>query len=107
MAEMMRADLADAHAKWSAAASGDENRVEREKSTFLAYRDDAGRVADFHSLRHTFISNLAQAGVHPKLAQSVARHTDINLTMSPIHPHDARSRERGAGGATGSVARSA
>ena len=48
----------------------------------LAYRDHAGLVADFHSLRHTFISNLARAGVHPKLAQSLARHSDINLTMS-------------------------
>src|SRR5262249_47251200 len=26
----------------------------------IAYRDDAGLVADFHSLRHTFITNLAR-----------------------------------------------
>ena len=47
----------------------------------ITYRDDAGRVADFHSLRHTFISNLARGGVHPKVAQTLARHSTITLTM--------------------------
>ena len=47
----------------------------------IPYRDDAGRVADFHSLRHTFISNLARGGVHPKVAQQLARHSTITLTM--------------------------
>ena len=51
------------------------------KATGIAYRDDAGRVSDFHSLRHTFISNLAAGGVHPKVAQSLARHSTITLTM--------------------------
>ena len=46
-----------------------------------AYRDDAGRVIDFHALRHTFISNLAAGGVHPKTAQALARHSTITLTM--------------------------
>ena len=40
-----------------------------------------GRVADFHSLRHTFITNLARSGVHPKAAQTLARHSTITLTM--------------------------
>jgi integrase len=39
-------------------------------------------VADFHSLRKTFITNLSLAGVTPKMAQSLARHSDINLTMN-------------------------
>jgi len=43
--------------------------------------DDAGRVLDFHSLRHTFVTNLANAGVHPKVAQTLARHSTITLTM--------------------------
>ena len=38
-------------------------------------------IADFHSLRHTFISNLAACGIHPKLAQQLARHSTIALTM--------------------------
>ena len=59
-ARMIRADLADAN---------------------IPYRDTGGRVADFHSLRHTFISNLANSGVHPKTAQALARHSTITLTM--------------------------
>jgi integrase len=47
----------------------------------IVYRDEAGLVADFHSLRHTFISNLACGGVHPKVAQALARHSTITLTM--------------------------
>ena len=60
VARMLRADLADAD---------------------IPYRDDAGRVADFHALRHTFITNLASSGVHPKTAQALARHSTITLTM--------------------------
>ena len=47
----------------------------------IAYRDGAGRVADFHALRHTFITNLVASGCHPKVAQLLARHGSIGLTM--------------------------
>jgi hypothetical protein len=47
----------------------------------IPFQDDAGRVFDFHALRHQFISNLAAAGVHPKNAQILARHSTITLTM--------------------------
>src|SRR5437762_14352658 len=60
LAEMFRADL---------------------EAAGIAYRDGAGLVADFHALRHTFISNLARGGVHPKVAQALARHSTITLTM--------------------------
>jgi integrase len=43
--------------------------------------DDGGRVFDFHALRHQFITSLAQAGVHPKTAQELARHSTITLTL--------------------------
>ncbi len=46
----------------------------------IAY-ETADGLADFHSLRHTFISNLVAGGVHPKLAQQLARHSTITLTM--------------------------
>ena len=49
-------------------------------SAGIPYDTDAG-IADFHSLRHTFISNLVAGGVHPKLAQQLARHSTITLTM--------------------------
>jgi integrase len=60
----------------------------------IDYIDEAGKVADFHSLRHTFISNLSQGGVSPKVAQSLARHSTINLTMDTythIGLHDERA----------------
>jgi len=52
----------------------------------IPYQNEAGLYADFHSNRHTFISNLARANVSPKLAQSLARHGDVNLTMN-IYTH--------------------
>ena len=48
----------------------------------IPYIDDRGHYADFHALRKTFITNLARAGVYPKTAQLLARHSDINLTMN-------------------------
>jgi site-specific recombinase XerC len=52
------------------------------KAAGIPFVDDAGLFADFHALRHSFISLLASGNVHPKLAQSLARHSDINLTLS-------------------------
>ena len=51
------------------------------KTAEIPYHDNAGRVFDFHALRHQFISNLAKSGAHPKVAQSLARHGTITLTM--------------------------
>jgi hypothetical protein len=61
----------------------------------IDYRDDAGRVADFHSLRHTTGSWLAAAGVHPKVAQTIMRHSTIDLTMSR-YTHVFRGQEADA-----------
>jgi len=47
----------------------------------IPYVDDAGRYADFHALRHTTGSFLVASGAHPKVVQSIMRHSDINLTM--------------------------
>ncbi len=52
------------------------------KDAGIPYVDDAGRYRDFHALRHTTGSWLAANGVHPKVAQAIMRHSDINLTMS-------------------------
>jgi integrase len=43
--------------------------------------DKVTRFADFHALRHTYITLLTRTGVGPKEAQSLARHSDIRLTM--------------------------
>ena len=48
----------------------------------IEHTDGAGQRIDFHALRHTFITLLARSGVHPKTAQDLARHSDINLTLS-------------------------
>ncbi len=42
---------------------------------------EGGRVFDFHSLRGLLGSYLAAAGVHPRVAQELMRHSDIKLTM--------------------------
>jgi integrase len=46
----------------------------------IPYEDD-GRSFDFHALRGQFITSLAVKGVHPKVAQVLARHSSITLTM--------------------------
>ncbi len=45
------------------------------------FRKLAGRAFDFHALRHQFISNMAAADIHPKVAQRLPRHSTISLTM--------------------------
>jgi hypothetical protein len=42
---------------------------------------DGPLYADFHSLRHSFITLLQQMGVSAKKAQALARHSDVNLTL--------------------------
>ena len=48
--------------------------------------DAAGAVLDFHALRHTFITNLVRAGVHPRIVQQLARHSTMELTMN-VYTH--------------------
>ena len=43
--------------------------------------DAEGRVVDFHALRTTFISWLGMTGVHPRMAQALARHASIETTL--------------------------
>jgi integrase len=47
----------------------------------IPYIDEAGRVFDFHSLRHQTGTMLARAGVHPRDAQAFMRHSSIEITM--------------------------
>ncbi len=54
----------------------------------IPYEDKTGAVADFHSLRHSFVSALARGGVPPKTAMDLARHSDVNLTMR-VYSHTA------------------
>jgi len=52
----------------------------------IPYRDEQGRVLDFHALRGCYVTMLQRSGVHPKLAQELARHSDIRLTMQ-VYTH--------------------
>jgi len=80
-ADMLRCDLRRARAAWIRENQDRRERRNRRRSAFLARVDESGRFVDFHALRHTFITNLARGGVHPKLAQALARHSTITLTM--------------------------
>jgi hypothetical protein len=84
--KMMRTDLEAAREKWIDEASDDAEKQKRIASDYLSYEDDDGAFADFHSNRHTFITNLERAGVSPRTAQSLARHSDIRLTMG-VYTH--------------------
>ena len=46
----------------------------------IAYKDDAGRYVDFHSLRVSLSTMLAAHKVSPRAAQALMRHTDPRLT---------------------------
>jgi site-specific recombinase XerD len=84
--KMMRCDLSAAREKWIAAAETPVETKRRKESDFLKYRNAAGAFADFHSNRHTFITTLERSGVRPKVAQTLARHSDIRLTLG-IYTH--------------------
>ena len=62
------------------------DRRRREESSFLAYRDESGRVADFHSPRHTYVTSLIPAGTSVKVVQELARHSDPRLTLG-VYTH--------------------
>ena len=46
----------------------------------IPYKDARGLFADFHALRHTYITNLARHGVPLATAQKLARHSTPVLT---------------------------
>jgi integrase len=54
----------------------------------------ADGVVDLHSLRHSYITHLIADGVNPKVAQRLARHSTITLTLDRYaHVSDADVRE--------------
>lgn len=55
-------------------------RVDLEAAGIPCY-DSAGRVVDFHSLRHTYVSCIVDSGASVKVAQELARHSTPTLTV--------------------------
>ena len=49
-----------------------------------------GFALRFHDLRHTHISHLLAAGVHPKVASERAGHASVGITLESIQPRLAR-----------------
>ena len=72
--KMIERDLMAARDKWLEEAKTPKEHTERLKSDFLCYCNHDGLFADFHSMRHLFITSLERAGVSPKMAQTLARH---------------------------------
>jgi integrase/recombinase XerD len=102
-ADMIHADLDAARDQWIKDAPESEKQV-RQDSDFLAFKNRENLFLDFHALRHTYITNLVRAGLHPKVVQILARHSDMRLTMefyTHLPPGDLYAAIRTAFGARG------
>jgi site-specific recombinase XerD len=84
--KMIERDLMAARDKWLEEEKDEKKKAERLQSDFLCYCNHDGLFADFHSMRHLFITSLERAGISPKMAQTLARHSDIRLTLG-VYTH--------------------
>jgi hypothetical protein len=80
-ARTLRADLDATRTAWIKEAESDEEAASRRKSQFLRYVTEDGEYADFHSFRHTYISGIVASGASIKTAQTLARHSTVELTV--------------------------
>jgi integrase len=55
------------------------------KAAGIAYQDDQGRFADFHALRHTFVTKAWETGAASNIVMNMARHKDISTTLKYTH----------------------
>lgn len=70
-----------AKAGWIREVLDPTERRKRRRVGFLSPRDEAGRVVDFHALRHTYVSAVVNGGASVKVAQELARHSTPTLTI--------------------------
>jgi integrase len=56
--------------------------LERTGIPYVVDSPEGPRHADFHALRHTFVTSLAATGIGPKELQTLARHSDAHTTLS-------------------------
>ncbi len=90
-AAMLRAFLAHKHPQAHVFdIPGDEERNEGQTARMIRrdceaagvdYVDTEGGKLDFHALRHTFITNVANSGASVKTIQDLARHSTPTLTI--------------------------
>lgn len=77
----LQLDMKSARDLWLKETDDADVRSEREKSDFLRWEDSQGRFADFHAVRHTYLSRLGRSGASPKVMQMLARHSTVELTL--------------------------
>jgi len=77
---ILKKDLQLARQAWIEAAKSEPEKQQRADSEFLKYRNSDGQ-ADFHALRHTFMSRLGRSGASAKVMQKLARHSSVELTI--------------------------
>ena len=65
--------------------SMDEFRVDL-AAAGIEYKDARGHVADFHALRHTLQTNMAEADVPLLMQKEIMRHSEIRLTTN-VYTH--------------------
>jgi integrase len=83
--KMVRRDLALARAKWLDEADKDDAECQRRsQDDFLRFRTHEGD-ADFHSIRHTYLTMLGRSGANPTVMQELARHYDFRQTKQYVH----------------------
>ena len=83
---MFQRDLAAARAAWLEEATTDSQREQRDETDFLRYRDADGRVADFHGMRHTYISGIVASGASVKTAQEWPGIRTPRVTIGRVLP---------------------
>ena len=91
LADMLRADMADARAAWIEAAKEGKPREVRQRSDFLAEKNREGERVVFYSLRHGHGTALALAGVSQELIAASMHHTNIKTTERYIHAQQQRA----------------
>ena len=79
--DMIREDMGRAKLAWLDTHTDPHERREADAGDFLSTLDSESKRIDFHALRHTCGTWLAQAGVDIKTVQSIMRHSTIVLTM--------------------------
>ena len=79
--KFMKQDLETARAAWMDDAKTESARCDREQSDFLCYRNHDGKQADFHALRHTYLSRLGRSGASLRTAMDLGRHTTPQMAM--------------------------
>ena len=82
-ADMIRKDLEAARNEWMDEAMDEEDRKQREQSSFLAYVDEHGPLRRFpRPAEDVHHQPARERGFRRRRPRSLARHSDINLTMN-------------------------